>query len=118
MTTIAENTGRVTLINVFTVEPSNQMELLDIRARATDASVRDAPGFISAALHRNVDGTKVPTYAQWKSAEHYQHYQHYQSMRSDPVASPYVEQALAIAKFDPGTYEVVKVLAGPSKPTR
>jgi hypothetical protein len=28
-----------------------------------------------------------------------------------------VEQALAIAKFDPGMYEVVKVFAGPSKPT-
>jgi heme-degrading monooxygenase HmoA len=91
------------------------MELLDILARATDASVRDVPGFISAALHRSVDGTKVTIYLQWKSAGHYQHYQ---SMRSDPVASPYVEQALAIAKFDPGMYEVVKVFARPSKPTR
>ena len=114
MTTIAENTGLVTLINVFTVEPSNH-QLLDLLARATDTSVRDVPGFISAALRRNVDETKVTMYAQWKSAEHYQHYE---SMRSDPVASPYVEQALAIAKFDPGMYEVVKVFAGPSKPTR
>ena len=115
MTTIAENTGLVTLINVFTVEPLNQMDLLGILARATDASVRDVPGFISAALRRNVDETKVTMYAQWKSAEHYQHYQ---SMRSNPVASSYVEQALAIAKFDPRMYEVVKVFAGPSKPTR
>jgi heme-degrading monooxygenase HmoA len=80
-----------------------------------DTSVRDVPGFTSAALHRTVDGTRVTMYAQWKSAEHYQHYQ---SMRSNPVASPYVEQALAIAKFDSGMYEVVKVFAGPSKPTR
>ena len=115
MTTIAENASLVTLINVFTVEPSNQQELLDLLARATDTSVRDVPGFISAALHRSVDGTKVTMYSQWKSA---QHYQHYQSMRSDPVASPYVKRALAIAKFDPGMYEVVKVFAGPSKPTR
>ncbi len=115
MTTIAENTGVITLINVFTVEPSNQQKLLDILARATDTSVRDVPGFISAALHRSVDGTKVTMYSQWKSAEHYRHYQ---SMLSNPVAAPYVEQALAIAKFDPGMYEVVKVFAGPSKPTR
>ncbi len=114
MTTIAENTGVVTLINVFTVEPSNQQKLVDILARATDTSVRDVPGFISAALHRSVDGTRVTMYAQWKSAEHYQHYQ---SMRSNPAASPYVEQTLVIAKFDPGMYEVVKVFAGPSKPT-
>ena len=52
-------------------------------------------------------------YSQWKSAEHYQSYQ---SMRSNPVASPYVEQVLAIAKFDPGMYEVVKVFEGPFKP--
>jgi quinol monooxygenase YgiN len=115
MTTIAENTGVVTLINVFTVEPSNQHKLVDILARATDTSVRDVPGFISAALHRSVDGTRVTMYAQWKSAEHYQHYQ---SMRSNPVTSPYVEQVRAIAKFDPGMYEVVRVFAGPSKPTR
>jgi hypothetical protein len=29
-----------------------------------------------------------------------------------------VEQVLAIAKFDPGMYEVVKIFAGPSKPVR
>jgi len=33
MTTIAENTGVVTLINVFTVEPSNQQKLVDTRTR-------------------------------------------------------------------------------------
>ena len=37
MTTIAENTGVITLISVFTVEPSNQQKLVDILARATDA---------------------------------------------------------------------------------
>jgi len=113
MTTIAENAGLVTLINVFTVEPSNQQDLLDLLARATESSVRHVPGFISAALHRGVDGTKVTMYAQWKSAEHYQHYR---SMLSDPVASPYVQQALAIAKFEPAMYDVVKVFAGSSGP--
>jgi len=32
----------------------------------------------------------------------------YQKMRSNPNASPYLIQALAIAKFDPGMYEVVE----------
>lgn len=115
MTTIAENTGFVTLINVFTVEPSNQRRLIDILARATDTSVRNVPGFISAALHRSVDGAKVTMYSQWKSAEHYQAYL---STLSNPVAAPYVEQALAIAKFDPGMYDVVKVFDGPLQPAR
>ena len=111
MTTIVENTGFVTLINVFKVDPQRQQDLIDLLTRATDTSVRHVPGFVSAALHRSVDGTKVTMYAQWQSAEHYQ------AMRANPVASPYLEQALAIATFDPGMYEVAKVFsasAGPS----
>ena len=111
MTTIAENTGFVTLINTFTVEPSNQQELIDLLADATETSVRRFPGFISAALHRSVDGTRVTMYAQWASLENYQHYR---SMLSDPVASPYVAKALAIARYDPGMYEVVNVFTGAS----
>ena len=113
MTTIAENKSLVTFINVFTVEPSNQQALLDLLARATESSVRDVPGFISAALHRSVDGTRVAMYAQWKSVEHYRHYQ---SLLADPIASPYVQQALAMATFEPRMYDVVKVVAGPSRP--
>ena len=92
----------VTLINVFTVDPTRQEELVDLLARATETSVRHAPGFISARLHRSLDGTKVTMYAQWQSREAYQ------AMRQDPGPSPYLERALAIATFDPGMYEVVQ----------
>lgn len=109
MTTIAENTEFVTLINVFTVEFAHQDELIALLTRATETSVRHVPGFVSAALHSSVDGTKVTMYAQWKSVEHYK------AMRSNPVASPYLEQALSIAKFDPGMYSVVKVFSAPSE---
>lgn len=108
MTTIAKNTSFVTLINVFSVEPANQRELLTLLARATDTSVRHVPGFVSAALHGSLDGTKVAMYAQWESAEHYQ------AMRANPIASPYLEQALAISKFDPGMYEVIQVFSAPT----
>jgi Antibiotic biosynthesis monooxygenase len=40
----------VTLINVFTVDPAKQEELIDLLVRATEASVRHAPGFITARL--------------------------------------------------------------------
>ena len=36
----------------------------------------------------------------------------YQPMREDPTALPYLQQALAIAKFYPGMYEVVEVFSG------
>ena len=106
MTTISLNRKVVTLINVFAVEPANQQQLLELLARATETSVRHAPGFISSSLHRSLDGTKVTMYAQWRSAEDYQ------SMRENPAPLPYLQQALAIAKFEPGMYEVVQTYSG------
>jgi quinol monooxygenase YgiN len=106
MTTISPCRKLVTLINVFTVEPANQERLLDLLARATETSVRHAPGFISASLHRGLDGTKVTMYAQWRSVEDYE------VMRRNPAPLPYLQQALAIAKFDPGMYEVVETFSG------
>ena len=106
MTTISPTRKLVTLINVFTVEPANQERLLDLLARATKTSVQRAPGFISASLHRGLDGTKVTMYAQWRSVEDYE------AMRRNPAPLPYLQQALAIARFDPGMYEVVETFSG------
>jgi len=92
----------LTLINIFTVDPAKQKELMDVLVRATEAFVRHAPGFISARLHRSLDGTKVAMYAQWQSREAYE------AMRRDPGPRPYFEQALAIATFELGMYEVVQ----------
>jgi quinol monooxygenase YgiN len=108
MTTISLSPKLVTLINVFTVEPANQQQLLELLARATETSVRHAPGFISSSLHRGLDGTKVTMYAQWRSVEDYQ------AMRANPAPLPYLQQALAIARFEPGMYEVVEIFSGTS----
>ena len=95
----------ITLINVFTVEPSNQQRLLDLLARATDEFVSRAPGFVSSTLHRGLDGTKVTMYAQWNSAEDYE------VMRRDPGPLPLFQEALAIAKFEPGMYEIIRTFS-------
>ena len=87
MTIISKGNKLVTLINIFTVEPANQQQLLDLLARATDTAVRQAPGFISASLHRGLDGTKVVMYAQWRSLEDYE------AMRQNPAPLPYLRGA-------------------------
>ena len=106
MTTISPSRKLVTLINVFTVDPANQQQLIELLARVTETVVRHAPGFISSSLHRGLDGTKVTMYAQWRSVEDYQ------AMRENPAPLPYLQQALALAKFDPGMYEVVENYSG------
>jgi quinol monooxygenase YgiN len=105
MIQISANSSVITLINVFTVEPTNQQRLVDLLTEATEASVRQAPGFVSASLHRSIDGTKVTMYAQWRSIDEYQ------AMRRDPAPLPYLHEALTISKFEPGMYEVVRVFA-------
>jgi len=107
MPTISKDQKFVTRINIFTVEPAKQQELIDLLVRATTTAVGNVPGFLSASFHRSFDGGKVAVYAQWRSKDDYQ------AMRSNPSASPYLEQALAFAKFEPGMYEVVEVLSKP-----
>jgi quinol monooxygenase YgiN len=102
VTTISANNGVITLINVFRVEPANQRRLVELLTEATEVSVRRAPGFVSASLHRSTDGTKVTMYAQWRSVDHYQ------AMRRDPGPLSFLQEALMIARFEPGIYEVVQ----------
>ena len=107
MTRISTTNDVITLINVFTVEPANQLRLVELLTEATEVSVRQAPGFVSASLHRSTDGTKVTMYAQWRSLDDYE------AMRRDPGPVPYLQEALTIATFEPGIYDVVESFAPP-----
>ena len=103
MPTIAKGRTPLTLINVFTVAPENQDELIKLLTDVTERNVRHHKGFVSASLHRGIDGKKVTMYAQWASVDDYE------SMRRQSGPAPALENALKIATFDPGMYEVAEV---------
>lgn len=65
--TIRAGRSAVTLINVFDVAPERQAELIDVLEAAADQTMRRLPGFISATIHRSLDGTKVVNYMRWES---------------------------------------------------
>jgi quinol monooxygenase YgiN len=70
MTTIAVDKPVVTLVNVFRLkEASRQRELVEVLVRATEAVMRQQPGFVAANIHRSLDGSHVVNYAQWRSIE-------------------------------------------------
>jgi heme-degrading monooxygenase HmoA len=60
-------------------------------------------GFISAKLHKSLDGTKVVNYAQWKSKEAFE------KMLKNPTAITQMNDAFLIEKVDGSLYEVVFV---------
>jgi quinol monooxygenase YgiN len=93
----------VTLINVFTVDPADQQHLIDLWRRATEDVLCHLPGFISANLHRSLDGTKVVNYAQWENQEAFQ------AMLRDPAGGPLLRELAEIATPAPVLCEVVSV---------
>jgi heme-degrading monooxygenase HmoA len=100
---IRAGAGVVTLINVFTVEADRQGELVELWQRATDDVMRHRPGFISASIHRSLDGTKVINYAQWESREAFG------AMFQDPQASEHLTKLAEVGTPAPVLAEVVSV---------
>jgi quinol monooxygenase YgiN len=105
-TRIEPGNGLCTLINVFTVEPERLAELVKLLEDATERVMRHLPGFVSANIHRGLEGTRVANYAQWASREHFE------AMLRNPEAQHHMRAAAALAqKFEPHLYEVVSVHA-------
>ena len=104
MVTIAKNNDVVTLINVFTVAPEDQQRLVEVLVEATQAVMRKQPGFVSANIHRSLDGTRVANYAQWRSREAFE------AMLQNQEAAEHMGEVAKIAeRFEPHLYEVTFV---------
>jgi heme-degrading monooxygenase HmoA len=103
MAEIRTGQSLVTLINVFTVAPEKQQQLVDTLVEATEAVMNKLPGFISANIHRSLDGTRVVNYAQWRSRDDFER------MLKNPDAIPHMREAASLAAFEPHLYEVVYV---------
>jgi len=104
MTRIAVDQPLVTLINVFTVAPDRQQQLVDLLNEATRTTMVRLDGFISANIHKSLDGARVTNYAQWRSREDFQ------AMLRHPEAVPHMQACAALAESaEPHLYEVASV---------
>ncbi|MBD2102332.1 antibiotic biosynthesis monooxygenase [Leptolyngbya sp. FACHB-261] len=86
MATITANDSVVTLISVHSCAPENQVALVSLLTSAAQDIYRNIPGFISASIHKSVDGLAVTNYAQWESLEHFE------AAGTNPLVSPFVAQ--------------------------
>ena len=101
MTRMSADIDVVTLINVFTVDPDNQRKLVDLLNAATDEVMKQMPGFVSANIHRSLDGWHVANYAQWRSEADFT------AMLSNPAAREHMAAVSSIASAEPVLYELV-----------
>src|SRR5258705_11657123 len=102
MTTISKDNDVITLINVFTVEPENQQKLVEMLVEATETTMKNLPGFVSATIHQSADGVRVANYAQWRRREDFE------AMLTNPEATTHMKPIMEIAKFDAHLYEIVE----------
>ena len=103
MSIIKANQGVITQINVFTCEPTNQQPLIDVLIESA-RSVCHLPGWLSANIHRSLDGTGVVNYAQSES------YEASQQVIEKLRAGGFLERNKLVGEAHPGLYEVVFTL--------
>jgi quinol monooxygenase YgiN len=100
MPTIKANASVVTQINVFTVKPERQHDLIELLKSAAE-SVSTVPGWLSASLHRSLDGTRVVNYAQCRDMEAWE------AVMTKLRAEGFLERNKSLGEAHPGLYEVV-----------
>jgi quinol monooxygenase YgiN len=103
LSTISVAEPIVTLINVFTVEPARQQELVALLITATEKVMQHQPGFVSANIHASADGERVVNYAQWESEAAFR------AMLADPQAREHMSTITQFAQADPRLYGVASV---------
>ena len=96
---IKERSG-ITLIDVLTVDPGNQDQLVKILAEATETTLRHMPGYISSVIHKSVDGRKVTSYEQWERLEDFE------AMFQRPEVRQWGRPVGEIARADASLYTV------------
>ena len=100
---IRSNARHATFINTFRCRPADQDEVVRINVDVVEQVASQSPGFIAAAVHRSVDGTRVVNYLQWESAGHLRAMQ--QSAEFRAIASRFA----GLIEFEPHECEVVHV---------
>jgi heme-degrading monooxygenase HmoA len=104
MPRITTDKNLVTHINVFTVSPENQQKLVDLFVEANQSTIRKLPGYISNSYHKSLDGTRVTTYAQWRSQADFE-----AMLQNSDLASQFQAISQLVTGSEHHLYEVVFV---------
>lgn len=98
--TLSLDNSLTTVIIIFRVEPERQQKLIEA-IKEFLPTVKTQPGFVSANLHKSIDGVKVANYAQWESIEAFQ------AFRDNAEVQALAEPIFKFGEPDSHVYEIV-----------
>jgi quinol monooxygenase YgiN len=101
--TIRENNSLVTLISVFTVEPTQQEKLMRLLKEGTETLFSKQPGFVAASFHKSLDGRRVVNYGQWRTIHDIE------AFHTKPELGEYFKRVGALSQFETVICEVAYV---------
>lgn len=93
----------VVLINVYRCEPARQADLMEHLGLMLKVQ-RDLEGFISASLHRGLNGKTAAVHSIWRSRDDWK------VMARHPSIMARLEPIMALATFEPNLYESGEVI--------
>ncbi|HEV7307123.1 antibiotic biosynthesis monooxygenase family protein [Ensifer sp.] len=94
-------TTPVTLVNVLTVEPGKQAQLITLLKRNIDTVIRTLDGWRTSRLIAAKDGASVVIYSEWETPAAVE------AMRADPRMKAYFPQILELASLQSVVGEMV-----------
>jgi heme-degrading monooxygenase HmoA len=93
----------VVLINVYRCQPEKLDSLMDHLSQMLRAQ-RELDGFVSATLHRGLNGKVAAVHSIWRSSEDWK------AMARHPSVVANMDPIMAIATFEPHLYEPGEVI--------
>jgi len=98
---IAKDNDVRTVINILSVNPENQNDLIEIWSKFLNDIAKNQPGFIGSSIHKSFDGQRVVSYSQWKSDEDFQ------KVFSNIAAKSYLDKQKEISESNANFYQIV-----------
>lgn len=99
-----------TFINIISVDPAHQQEVVDLLTQGTEEVIRHRPGFVSVVLLASADGAKVINIAEWENPDAAK------ATLGDPAAQEFAKKIADLGTPDPGVYrKVAEFTADPAE---
>jgi quinol monooxygenase YgiN len=116
MPTLAINNDLIAVIDLFSTQPEQQQELIDILIDNA-STIKQQPGFVSTSIHQSQDGVRVACYSQWQNQVDYESFinsigqQFNAKLATFPAPDSHVYE-IAVSQSKPGTNVPPKITKG------